>query len=146
FIESALNANLGVLCVTPTWATNTRRMQEHIVSLAALSDAIPIRKDQLFFVRGVSYGCALSLIWLLSSRGSPRRVAWITPCSEQQLSYAGTRMNLRVVHDGTEPHWTTKAPVWIQTLEADPIVPHIGSVFLESTPHVRLSKLHSSDH
>jgi hypothetical protein len=146
FNRTALELGLSVLCVNPRWGNSTHRIRAHTTALLDEAQRLGIDEDQPFFVRGVSFGCDLSLAWLEDRHRNPTKIAWITPCSAAHLEHAGKMMGLDVRNDARDLSHKVSTPIWIQELVQDAIVPNIDPAFLGASPSHRSTTLTGADH
>jgi hypothetical protein len=122
------------------------RTRNNVISLIRFAKTLGVAQEQPYFVRGVSFGCDLSLAWITEWSQRPRKIAWITPCSAAQLEYAGSAMRTPVRNDAAPIHLRTNVPVWVQALANDSVVPKVDTDFLSVSENTKLSFLEGADH
>jgi len=149
FIRAALDAGIGVVCVTPKWGNSTQRIRQNVEALFTGLSAGPLRPSDIRYVRAVSFGAYLALPWLHQLANSVEKVAFVTPCSAEHLTHAAEQMKIDLRHDdhafrALEPGQSLS--VRVLALERDAVVPKTDPVFLAISSKTERRLIAHGDH
>lgn len=148
FIKAAITEGLSCLCVTPQWANNTQDLQQNVATLLDQVKAMPELWKRIQFIRGVSYGAQLSLALLMEIPAQIQKVAWVTPCSNHQISQAATTMRIPLTENSNTPADAVACdvPIRIIALQFDTIVPETDPHFLTISQSTETMSIVHRDH
>lgn len=148
FIKAAIAEGISCVSVTPNWASTTYDIQQNVKALLAQLNAVPELWNRIRFIRGVSYGAQLSLNLLKEIPTQIEKIAWVTPCSDRQISQAAKLMNLSLTDNSQSPETmpSCKSSIRIISLQSDTIVPHTDAQFLKISQSTETMSITHHDH
>lgn len=148
FISLACKYGIACLCITPQWEPSTEAIIENITVLASNMKGDQHILNRFHYIRGVSYGAFLSLVWLSYLDAPIKKISWITPCSNRQIKDAAKLM-------GTPLQATDNYPIKIKnispevkilTINNDQIIPNLDPMFTEVFVNTSLHQIRYDDH